>query len=450
MKMMGLLHGITMISDLGILMIAGRSSTSLSGQRRGSHPVLMLSGMLFFTVGMLGMLAADFIKAAMSRQREYLADASAVQFTRNPEGIGNALKVIGGYQAGSRLNLPEVQQVSHLFFGEAMKVWWQSNWWASHPPLISRIQRIDPRFRGEIVKIDESKVRFQNQEYAVSQFSPPPNAEALQYNVDQVMQTIGEPDAQHLSHAHLLLQQIPEDIHDQLSDAFVAKCMTYFLLLDQGKDISREQIRMILRVDSSQALAEVLRIRHLMPNMKAELKLPLLDIVSPQLTVFSLAQQRVFLNTLKKLITANRSVSLFEYLLYQNFLRHFGLKGKQSSRTYIAIEQMKNEVFLLLDRISCMEATRKPNRILQQAVAGLFPDEQRSKPMGKPSLKAVVKALEKLNLCSFEDKKRLLQAVVFCVLSDGRVSVEEREVVRLIAIMLDCPMPLFTPITLQA
>ncbi|MDQ7059226.1 MAG: hypothetical protein Q9N62_12770 [Ghiorsea sp.] len=74
--------------------------------------------MLFFMVGLLGLLAADFIKAAMSRQREYLADASAVQFTRNPKGIGNALKVIGGYRAGSRLQLPEMQQVSHLFLAK--------------------------------------------------------------------------------------------------------------------------------------------------------------------------------------------------------------------------------------------------------------------------------------------------------------------------------------------
>ncbi|MDQ6984191.1 MAG: hypothetical protein Q9M44_05705, partial [Ghiorsea sp.] len=340
--------------------------------------------------------------------------------------------------AGSRLQLPEMQQVSHLFFGEALKVWWQSSWWASHPPLVSRIQRIDPRFRGRIEKIHESSVRARNQEHAISHFSPPPNAEQLQQNVAQVMQSIGEPDAQHLSVAHNLLQQIPEDIHDQLSDTFVAKCMTYFLLLDASKDISREQMRMISSKDSSQALAEVLRIRSLMPNIKTELKLPILDIVSPQLSEFSAEQQRVFLDTLKKLIAANSKVSLFEYLTYQNFLHYFGLnsrglKGKKKPNTFIAIARMKQEADLLLDRICSINQARKPNRIKHDALAELFPDYHTKKQTIKPSLKDVTLALEKLNLCSFEDKKRLLQAVVFCVLSDGLVSVEEMETVRLIA-----------------
>ena len=442
MQMMGLLHGITMISDLGILLIAGRSSVSYSGRMRGSHPVVMLSGVLFFTVGLLGMLAADMIKAAMSRQREYLADASAVQFTRNPEGLGNALKVIGGYQAGSRLNLPEMQQVSHLFFGEAVKVWWQSNWWASHPPLVKRIQRIDPRFRGRMTKINESAVRARNQEHAINHFSPPPNAEQLQQNVAQVMQSIGELDVQHLNQAQHLMQQIPEDIHDLLSDTFVAKCMTYFLLFDANKDIAREQMQMISSMDSSQALAEVLRIRNIMPNMKAELKLPILDMVSSQLSELSIAQQRVFLDTLKKLIAANRKVSLFEYLLYQNFLYSFGFKTNQPSNTYIAIERMKPEVELLLDRVCSMNKTNKPRHIKVKAWAQVFPNEKVKKGVKKSDLKDLIQALEKLNVCSFEDKKKLLQAVVYCVLSDGLVSTEELETMRLISMMLGCPMPL--------
>jgi Zn-dependent protease with chaperone function len=445
MQMMGLLHGITMISDLGILLIAGRSSVRYSGRMRGSHPVLMLSGVLLFTVGLLGMLAADMIKAAMSRQREYLADASAVQFTRNPEGIGNALKVIGGYQAGSRLNLPQMQQVSHLFFSEALKAWWQSNWWASHPPLIKRIKRIDPRFRGRMAKVDASSVRARNQAQAISHFAPPPNAEQLQQHVAEVMQSIGEPDVQHLNQAQNLMQQIPEAIHDVLNDAFVAKCMTYVLLLDADKAISREQMQMISRMDSSQALAEVLHIRHMMPNIQAELKLPILDMLSPQLSELSAAQQRVFLDTLKKLIAANHQVSLFEYLLYQNFLYAFGLKVNKTSTASIAIERMKPEVECLLDWVCRMHQVNQPRHIKAKVWAQIFANEKIKKGVETSSLKELINALEKLNICSFADKKKLLQAVVYCVLSDGRVSTEELETMRLISLMLGCPMPLLSP-----
>ena len=169
---------------------------------------------------------------------------------------------------------------------------------------------------------------------------------------------------------------------------------------------------MISSKDSSQALAEVLRIRSLMPNIKAELKLPILDIVSPQLVELSAEQQRVFLDTLKKLIAANSKVSLFEYLMYQNFLHYFGLntrglKGEKKPNTFIAITRMKQEAALLLGRVCSINQARKPNRIKHDALAELFPGYHMKKQTTKPSLKDVTQALEKLNLCSFEDKKRI-------------------------------------------
>ena len=444
MKMMGLLHGITMISDLGILMIAGRfSTTAYSMHKRVTHPLLMVSGILFFTVGLLGMLAADFIKAAMSRQREYLADASAVQFTRNPEGIANALKVIGGYKAGSRLDLPEVQQISHLFFGEALQVWWQSNWWASHPPLLSRIKRIEPRFRGRLNLVDESRVRFQNEQHATSNFSPPPSSQQLLSNVEQVMQSIGEPNASHLNQAQYLLQQIPESIHDLLSDLETSKGLIYNLLLDENKKVATAQMNLIIGNDTSPVLAEVIRIRGLMPKIKAELRLPILDLVSPHLMQLTSNEPKVFLLLMQKLIAANHDVSLFEYLSYQHFLHLFGFKGGQKSDTWIGIARFKKEVIILLSMLCRINQDKKPQHIFQEAIALLFPELQVNSP-SVSSLNEVTQALEKLNLCPFEDKKRLLEAIVFCVLSDGLVSTEELETMRLIATLLECPMPILS------
>ncbi len=440
MKMMGLLHGISMISDLGIVMIAGRNSMQYSTYGRVMHPVLMFSGLLFFGFGLLGLLAADFIKAAMSRQREYLADASAVQFTRNPEGIGNALKVIGGYRPGSKLTLPEVQQVSHLFFGEALQVWWQSNWWATHPPLASRIKRIDPTFRGRVKEIDEASVRFQNKTLANLFFTPTPSREQLNNNVAQVMQSIGEPDINHLHHAQHLLTQIPEAIHENLYQSKTAKAMVYYLLLDEDKVIVTKQLSCIPKEDSSDALTEVVRLRRLMPKITANLRLPCLDLVTPYLMDLTVSEHKMFLNTLKKLIAVNYHVSLFEYLSYHHFLYAFDLQGGKATRQVIAIAELKKQALILLGMVCQINADKKPQLILQEAVEQLFPGYH-IKTTHKSNLKDVGEALEKLNLCSFEDKKILLQAVVFCVLSDGIVSTEELETVRLIATLLGCPMP---------
>ncbi len=440
MRMMGLLHGITMISDFGILLIAGRHSTKYSTSQRATHPVMMLSGMLFFIVGLLGMLAADFIKAAMSRQREFLADASAVQFTRNPEGIGNALKVIGGYQAGSRLNLPEVQQVSHLFFGEALQVWWQSNWWATHPPLLTRIQRIDPRFKGRIPKIDEEQMRFRNQQHAASLFSPPPTGEQLQLNVEQVMSSIGDPDQSNLNQAQHLLQRIPGQVHELLGEVLTAKAVVYNLLLDEEKSVATSQLAMIPEHESSAQLAEVIRIRGLMPKIEPELRLPLLDLVSSALQELGAQDKKVFLSLMKAMIMVNAKVSLFEYLIYQHFLHLLGFKEVEDGGS-IKLERFKVEASVLLAMVCSINAGNKPGHVFEDALRKLFPD-YKVKQDKAPSLKAFTGALEKLNLCSFEDKKLLLHAVVFCVLSDGVVTIEELETVRLIATVLACPMPL--------
>ncbi|MDX8380710.1 MAG: M48 family metallopeptidase [Ghiorsea sp.] len=441
MKMMGLLHGITMISDLGIVMIAGRNSMRYSKYKGGSHPVLMTSGVLFFSIGLIGMLAADMIKAAMSRQREYLADASAVQFTRNPDGIGGALKVMGGYKAGSRLRLPDVQQVSHLFFGDALQSWWQSNWWATHPPLVARIKRIYPRFRGRIEKINEANVRASNREQAAMMFSPAPSPKQLQMNVQQVMDSIGEPSALHLTQAQTILAQIPETIREQLNEEVTAKVLVYLLLLDENKEINREQLKMVSQKDSSKALAETVRLRSLMPRIHDELRLPILDLILPHLQTMNQDAQASFLTTLKALIKANAKVSLFEYLVYQSFLRSFGLKGGQDKEGMNSLGLMQQECEMLVDMVCQINANKKPKRIRQKALAELFPLYQMSE-VSKPRLNEVSQALEKLNTCSFGEKKRLLHALVFCVLSDGIVNTEEMETVRLVSMMLGCPMPI--------
>ncbi|MDX8397409.1 MAG: M48 family metallopeptidase [Mariprofundaceae bacterium] len=440
MRMMGLLHGITMISDLGILMITGHYSSQYSVHKRASHPLLMLSGILFFSIGLMGMLAADFIKAALSRQREYLADASAVQFTRNPAGIANALKIIGGYKAGSRLRIPQAQQISHLFFGEALQVWWQSNWWASHPPLLARIQRIEPNFRGKIHHIDENKLRVQNQQSAISQFSPSPKLEQLQLNVDQVMQSIGTLNHNNLLQAQHLLKQIPKALYDQITDPITARAILYKLLLHNKKSILSKQLELISKIVSSSQLSEVLRIHQIIPNIKVELRLPLLDLLSPQLNQLEQQEKITIISVLKALMTAKQDVGLFEYLSYQHLLYSFGLKTKVQYSQSIKIARFEHEVVILLSMLCSISQHEKSKTIFQEAALLIYPSAH-LKTIKQVDLHDVFRALKKLNLCSFNDKKNLLQAIVFCVLSDGKVSSEELETVRLISISLDCPMP---------
>jgi len=158
-RLIGILHGILIIGIVGyyVLRAAPRSRSS---RGNGAAPLALL-GLGLMVVGYSGTFFGNLIKSAVSRQREYLADASAVQFTRNPEGIAGALKKIGGNSYGSRVNAAAAEEISHTFFGEAVGHF-MNFMMATHPPLEKRIRRIDPGWDGDYItpqKIERSQQR---------------------------------------------------------------------------------------------------------------------------------------------------------------------------------------------------------------------------------------------------------------------------------------------------
>ncbi len=148
LRLLALLHGILFISEAGQQLLQVRSS---GRDRNGGILVVLGVGLSFIIIGYIGVLFGQLIKAAVSRQREFLADASAVQFTRNPAGIGGALKRIAALQQGGRVKHPQASEMSHLFFADALSRWQMGfigGWFATHPPLTERIKRIEPHWIG--------------------------------------------------------------------------------------------------------------------------------------------------------------------------------------------------------------------------------------------------------------------------------------------------------------
>ncbi len=146
LRLIGVLHGILLMGLVGreLLRFGSYSSGGNRSRRNDSGAYLLLIGLAFMVIGFLGLFLGNLIKAAASRQREFLADASAVQFTRNPEGIAGALRRIGAAIFGSKLISPRADEASHMYFAEGI-----STLFASHPPLRERIRRIDPQWDGK-------------------------------------------------------------------------------------------------------------------------------------------------------------------------------------------------------------------------------------------------------------------------------------------------------------
>ena len=164
MKMVGWLHGvlaITILADrlieIGCEALFRERRTMFSQNDNGLGGILpIVIGCGLWPVGLIGTFMALLAKAATSRQREFLADAYAVQFTRHPEGLADAFKRLAGHDAGSRVRSSKAIEASHMFFAEGCGR--LASRLASHPPLVDRVLRLDPTWDGTPLFAGEDQI----------------------------------------------------------------------------------------------------------------------------------------------------------------------------------------------------------------------------------------------------------------------------------------------------
>ncbi|MDX8395309.1 MAG: M48 family metallopeptidase [Mariprofundaceae bacterium] len=305
LNLMGVLSGITFISDTGMFLMtmpirsAGRSSRRSNRNSNGVSLVIavIILGFFIFVSGLIGMVIADFIKLAVSRQRKFLADAAAVQFTRNPDGIAGALKTIGGYKSAAYIHHVAANQVSHFFFGNGIKSYLKQDWWASHPPLRERIRRIDPSFRGSLKQFDEKQRRQFIMDESVVSFAEDASPQQLKTNVDDIMAQVGNPNWYHLQQAKVMLAQIPRRLHGFVADPYTARVVVYALLLDTDVKQRKVQLQVLQKSADPNVFRETLEIQPLIAKLAVELRLPLIDLVLPTLKQMSMLQYKAFIQS---------------------------------------------------------------------------------------------------------------------------------------------------------
>ena len=458
MRLMGLLFGITLISDAGILMMTTRSNAHYSSAHRfsrdrGSHPAIIVIGFLIFLAGTIGAIFADMIKRAVSRQREFLADAAAVQFTRNPAGIAGALKVIGGFKSGSRVNHAATRQASHFFFSNALKSQ-NRDWWATHPPLIERIRRLEPRFRGEFRAVDAaSRSSMVSTETATAFAGQDAVPALLMTNVDDLMDRVGKPDADALQCSRALVARIPDALLDCAREPFGARALVYALLLDQGPGMRKTQLRGLQGEADRNVFRETLRMRPLVDRLDVELRLPLLEIALPTLKTLSRAQFDRFRASVRLLITSDGQIGLFEYMLQRMLLRHLYpvfLSAGAIAVRYDAVSDIAEEAGVIIAILIGHGNHASPEKVYEAAMRELFgksmPDAQRlsfvqTGKLEKHVVSELDRALKKIERANPDIRRRMLRASLFTILADGKTATAEIELLRTIADALDAPMP---------
>ncbi len=451
-RLMGILYGILLISIIGWILFRStmyQSNRSRNDDKKGGNPLPLL-GLALYVIGYVGVIFGRLIKAAVSRQREYLADASAVQFTRNPEGIAGALKKIGALAEGSRVKDPEAEEASHMFFGEALGLS-AANPMATHPPLVERIQRIEPSFDGDFSEVSLEPPLHEKIGAATGSQGPRSRAGrpgAMPFNPVESITRIGTLGPQNLAYAAALLDAIPAPVQAQAREPFGACALVYALLLDESVEIRNQQLQRLSQHAAPEVFRELQRILPSLNGLEAEARWPLVELAVPALRRLSPAQFRTFVENIRQLMEADQRISLFEYALRRMLLRHLGPQfgwGERPTVQHTTIGPLVEPTTVLLSALAQVGANdpAEQARAYRQGVLALhWPAELPGLlPPERSDLKAVDAALKVLANASPRLKKNLLEGCATTIGADGQITLEESELLRAVADSLDCPMP---------
>ncbi|EJP3281575.1 TPA: M48 family metallopeptidase [Vibrio parahaemolyticus] len=430
-RLIGALFGITCIAHFGHLILDNSNSTrhvsrSSSDSNKG-FAVIILIAIVCLVLGWLGTLFGNMIKAAISRQREFLADASAVQFTRNDQGIAGALKKIGSNVQGSTLNTKASDEMSHMMFGQS-KLYGFSSLFATHPPLDERIRRIEPNWDGSYAQHSHAQsTAFDNEQ--VSGFAVGGGSPASQS---------ASPSEQLSETGQQLISQLPPELVDIAREPYSARFIAFALIFD-GSDILREMIKSYVPLASQSTLLPWLDY-----DLPLHLRFPLLELALPALKSLSEAQKISLCKVLRELSETDNQYSLAEWcvinLLEKQLLASFGFIKQHKT-----LKQLEESVFWLLRELAWVSHSQadKAQRAYHCALAHLgFPEVKLEPANSNWHLSRA--ALELLLQLKPKDRRIFVKACRLAIESDGEITVAEGELYRVIACFLEVPEPPLT------
>ena len=443
-RLTSLVHGIVLLGMSGYYMLRGDKQQKSGRGNGGSRSYLL--GMAFLVAGYTGTVLGQWIKAAIGRQREYLADASAVQFTRNKDGIVGALKKIGGQDAGSFIESPTAPEYSHAYFADGISSVWQSLH-ATHPPLEKRIRRIEPYWDGVYVEtvvgqkepsvIPEASDSGKGASIAVTA--------AILSSAEQAISQIGTINEENIEYVHQLIHQIPESLRDAAQDAYTARAVVYILLIREQQNETQAWKSLLKHADKNMAELSM-KLFDASANLNARLKLPLLDLCINALRELSTNQYIEFERSVNKIIMLDTKVDLNEWviqrLVLQQLDEHFNFRRPAKAKIS-SLDSVKNSAETLLSLIAYVE--HKDDSSAKQAFDKAMKKADTARlnfiPRKAFSLDRFNKSLDNIMQLKPLVKPRILKACIEIILVGGKPTAREIELVRTISTCLDMPMP---------
>lgn len=460
-RMMSVLYGILMMFIVGKFMLRsfGRSSSrSRSNSKEGGGAAfIIVVSLALLLIGLMGSIMAKLIKAAVSRQREFLADASAVQFTRDPSGISGALKKIGGF-AGAKIEHPRGEEVSHMFFGSCYKKK-LSNLLATHPPIDDRIRAIggasdgfqtlpeESELNSDQISMDETQSLASSFSDSSTQRSDPEKGFFQEKDLNQ----IGQIMADQVVVAQRIVSEIDESLISLVHQKSGALAVVYSLLLSEEDLVRGNQLKVIKGTCESEVSKTFKTVSDQVIDMHSTKKIALLDLAVPALRRLSPEEYGQFCEIINELINIDEQVNLFEFMIQKNIRLHldtfFG-RIQPPNETIKTLSKLNHESSVLLsaiagfgneDELNRLQAFKKGAAVLELYGTGklkFLPPEN----CGIGQMDEALKAFEK---CVPTLKKTLLIACGKAAISDGKITSNEAEILRAIGDSMGTPIPPF-------
>ncbi|XOV83239.1 MAG: M48 family metallopeptidase [bacterium] len=449
LRLIAILHGILFVGMIGygLLRTGGFS-------RRNGLPIVV-AGIGLLIIGYGGTFFGNLIKAAVSRQREYLADASAVQFTRDPSSIANALKKIGGFSMSSHMTNPAAEQASHMFFGAAAQKF-SASLLATHPPLDKRILAIEPGWDGQFLHNAPAAVTADQRSAAqrtrpsgaagISQLAADVHSDVPGAGPQGIVDQVGTLNATGLQAAQQMINHNPEQLKLAAHDPFEARALIYAMLIHPEQDpVSTQQLALIIERAESGVAPHVIRLLPLVRGSTDKDLLMLLEMAMPALKELSYKQYKTFTTNTAALITADKQVDIFEWVLHRILTKHlYGhFEGPRTVHGRIGnVSKLADDAGKLLS-ILASNSHENTDEQLRAYAAGARELGIR-KPFAKQDVfdyQRMNDALARLRKLKPLAKPALLKACATTVLADDHVNAAEGALLQGIAATLDCPLP---------
>ena len=453
-RMMGVIFGIMVIAILGRKFLqASRYRTHSSRDKNGGAIIAIGLGLML--IGYVGLFFARWMKSSLSRQREYLADASAVQFTRNPDGIAGALKKIAAYNHSSYLQA-DSEEVAHMLFSNGAK----SLIFATHPPLEQRITRLEKGFKKQDIEELAKKLKKQERrEHIQAELAEQEQQQALEdknnniLDIGSLMGDIGNPSSERILAAALLTSSLPNGLSSLAHSLEWTPEVLFYSLLDSVESQRQQQLSIV-----TQQMGDISarKIQHLVETyglINIEHRLPTLEMSFPALKRRPINEIQRVEKTIEMLANVDNNIDSFEFLLtrlIKQYLQEATTPKSSHPHGNKNLQGCIKEIATVMSVLASHGQGQENHQSLQLAqkafkegmsVVGINHKNLSFSDNWKSELETALTVLDKLKA---SEKSKLVAALVACILDDKKVVTAEHEMFRVICALIHVPIPILS------